>query len=113
MRHAADAVDMAADEVAAEAIVGAQGLLEVHRARLGKTGGTCAALAGDVDREAALRGVEAGDRHAGAVERDAVAERDVVEIAGGRLDGETLAVRVVAQRLDVADAADAADDAGE
>jgi hypothetical protein len=33
-----------------------------------------------------------GDRHAGAIECDAVTEGHVVEVSAGRLDGEALAV---------------------
>ena len=46
----------------------------------------------DVDGEELLRGVERGDGHAGAVERDAVTETHVVEIAVGHRNAEPLAV---------------------
>jgi hypothetical protein len=37
-------------------------------------------------------GTEGGDRHAGAIECDAVTQGHVVEVSAGRLDGEALAV---------------------
>ena len=53
-----------------------------------------------------------GDGHAGAVQRDAVAQLHVVEVAGRHLDLEPLAVgRIRTQRCDGGDAAEAADDA--
>ena len=113
-RDGADAVDVAADQVAVEPVAGAQGLLEIDFAGGVEAVGGGEALGRDLDLEAMVRGVDRDDGHAGAGERDAVADGAMAEPAGGRLDRQRLAERRVgAERVDVDDPADAADDAGE
>ena len=72
--------------------MGAQGFFEVDGAGCGESGGFVQRFGRDVDRELVEGWVKRGDGHAGAIERDAVAQAHVVEVAGGRLDGEALAV---------------------
>ena len=76
----------------AQAVLGAQRLFEVDRAGFCQTGGLVQGFGRDVDREAALGAVKLDHRHAGAIERNAVPQAHVVEVAGGRLDLEPLAV---------------------
>ncbi|MNT31338.1 hypothetical protein D3C72_1671680 [compost metagenome] len=113
--HMADAVHVARDDVAAEAVARAQGLLEVDAAAfVGQAGRLVEGLRGNVDGELPAFRCERGDRHAGAVERDAVAEPDVVEVAVGHLDAESLAVGGGgAEVVDGGDAPHAGDDSGE
>jgi len=112
---AADAVHVARHDVAAKAVARAQGLLEVDAAAfVGQAGGLVEGFGGNVDGELLALGSERGDRHAGAIERDAVAETDVVEVARGHLDAESLAMGGGgAEVVDGGDAPHAGDDSGE
>jgi hypothetical protein len=80
------------DDVAAQAVVGAQGFFEVDGAGFGQAGGFGQRFGGDVDGEAVEGKVQRRGRHAGAVERDAVAQAHVIKVTRRRLDGEALAV---------------------
>ena len=61
----------------------------------------------------AAPGIEGGDRHAGAVERDAVTQADVVEIAGGETMVRRLPWGRAAEVVDGGDAPHAGNDSGE
>ena len=112
--NAAHAVHMARDDVAAQAVVGAQGFFEVDGSGFAQTCGLVQRFRRDVDGETPFGRGQRGDRHAGAVEGDAVAQADIVQVAGGRGEGEPLAVlRGRAEVVDGGDAPDAGDDAGE
>ncbi|MCY1359678.1 hypothetical protein D9M69_462630 [compost metagenome] len=106
----ADAVDVAADQVAAEARGRRQRLLQVDPAAGLEVdeGGARQGLAADVGPEAVAGQLDGGQAHA--VDGDAVAELDVgqVELAGGDLHAD-----VAAFRGERADAADGFDYAGE
>ena len=88
----ADAIHMARHDVATEPVMGAQGFFEVDGAGCGQPGGLVQRFGRNVDRELVLGGVKGGDGHTGTIERNTVAQAHVVEVAGGRLQGETLAV---------------------
>ena len=113
--HLADAVDMTADQVTTEPVVGAQGFLEVDRAtRRGQPRRARQALGRYVDAEGRGVAVEGRDCHASTVDGDAVAERHVLEVARWRGDAESLAVLcIAAERAHVGYPADAGDDACE
>ena len=106
--HAADAIDVAGDQVAAEAVGQAQGLFEVHLARGVEADGAVEGFAGDV--EADDLAVLGDDGEAHAVVGDAVAELDVVEIKGAHIDGQAHAVF---KGRDAQDAAGGGNDSGE
>ena len=92
VRHVADAVHVAGHDMAAQPVVRAQGFFQVDGTRLGQAGGPVQRFGGNVDGEARLLGRQGGDGHAGAVERNAVTQAHVIEVAGRRFDGETLAM---------------------
>ena len=105
---------MAADDMAAEAVGGSQGLFEVEGPGVIKACGFVQALCRNVDGKPIGGGIETGEGHAGAVEGNAVAELGVVEVAPGGGDGEPEAVLGVgAEGRDFSDLAEACDDAGE
>jgi hypothetical protein len=54
-QHEADAVDVARNDVPAEAVVGAQRFFEVDRSRVGEARRACEGLGGDVDAEVPRR----------------------------------------------------------
>ena len=59
----------------------------------------------------ALLRIKAGHGHAGAIERNAVAQADVIQIGGRAINGEALAMgRCIAERINAGNAANAADD---
>ena len=65
----------------------------------------------NVDGELGLHRLKCGDCHAGAIERNAVAQAHIVQVAGRTNDGQALAMRrSVAQGLNLRNAANAADD---
>jgi hypothetical protein len=112
--HAADTVDVARHDVPAQAVAGAKGFLQVDAAAfVGQAGGLVEGLRGDVDGELLSLGDERGDGHAGAVERNAVAEPDVIEVAVGHRDAESFAVGGGgAEVVNGGDAPHAGDDSG-
>ena len=68
----------------------------------------------EMSMELLLRRVERGDGHAGAVERNAVAEPDIVEIPVGHRNAESFAVGGGgAEVVDGGDAPHAGNDSGE
>ena len=77
----ADAVHMAAHDVAAQAVVGAQCFFQIHDARRAQPCGALKRLGRNVDREGAGGAVKRGDCHAGAIQGDAVAVFHVIQIA--------------------------------
>ena len=83
---------MPGDDVAAQAVVGAQGFFQVDAALLVQAAGAGQRLGRDVNRELVAGNVQGGDGHASAIERDAVPQSDVVEVPGRRLQGEALAM---------------------
>jgi len=107
----AEAVDVARHDMAAEPVVRAQRLLEIDVARLREPDRAVQAFARHVDVEAR---VGLGDHgHAGALDRDAVAERDVREVEAAGVHGQPHAgVRRRAERIDRFDAADCRDNSG-
>src|ERR1035437_2728416 len=92
MRHGAEAIDVASYQVTAQPVVGTHGFLQIDGAELRQTSGPGQRLGGNVNRELALRGVQCGHGHAGAIERDAVAHAHVLEVACWASKGEALAV---------------------
>ena len=114
VRHATHAVDVARDDVAAQPVVRAQGFFQIHRPHAIQPGGARQRFGRNIDGKAPGRRVDLRRCHAGAVERDAVAESHVLQIAGRRFDDQLLAVRAArAQIADLGDAADGGDDACE
>ena len=102
---------MARDDVATEPVMGTQGFFKVDRANGRQTGGFAERFGRDVYRELLVRHVERGDRHARAVERNAVAKPSVVQLIRGAFDAESFARGCrLAQRRNGSDAADAGDD---
>ena len=92
MRDAADAVHMARDNMAAQTVVGAQRFFEVDGTGLGQAAGFAQRFGRDVDGELVASGVQVGGGHARAIEGDAVARADVVEVARWRFDGQSIAM---------------------
>ena len=90
--HGADTVDMAGHDMAAEPIMGTQRFLEIDRSALGQTGGLVQRLGRHVDLETVRCQVDTGGGHACAVDGDAVADTDVVEISVRANDGQALAM---------------------
>lgn len=86
------AIHMARDDVPTQSVVGAQGFFQIDGAGLVQAAGFVERLGRDVDGEVQAARGQGGDGHARAVEGDAVAQCDVVEVAVGRLDAKTLAV---------------------
>ena len=82
---------MAADEVAAEAVAGAQRLLEVDGAGARRGRRCSASVAADTSKREA-RAVARDHGEAAAVHRDAVADRDVVGAERRRVDDDAQAV---------------------
>ena len=114
MRDLADAVHMARDDVPTQAVVRAQGFFEVDGPGLVEPRRARQRFGRDVDGEAAGGGIDLRGRHARTIERDAVAQAHVIQIAGGRLDQQLLAMRAaVAQCPHFNDAANRGDDARE
>jgi hypothetical protein len=84
------------------------------RAGLVKAGGAGQRLGRDVHAELPCDRIEPGDGHAGAIERDAVAEADIVQVCRRGFEGQPLAVgRRAAEGVHGDDAPDAGDDSGE
>src|SRR5450830_1451665 len=108
--HHAEAVDVAGDQMAAEAFCQGQGFFQIDFARCIKTGGEVEALARDVDGE--TFGGLFDDGHAGAVEGNRITQRDVVHRQCAGIDVKAHAcVGGVAQRLNGSDFADSGNDA--
>ncbi|KAH0439004.1 hypothetical protein KCU90_g3345, partial [Aureobasidium melanogenum] len=84
MRDRAEAVHVSGDDMAAEPIVRAQRLLEIDLARLAQARRAVQAFARYVDFKR-MRGLS-HDRHAGALNRDAVAKLDIFEIETAGFD---------------------------
>src|SRR5882672_3813001 len=82
----ADAVDVAAHQMAAERIAQGEGFLQVHLAGAVEAAGETQSLGGDIGGEA-LAG-ERGHGQAYALHRDRVADRDVGQAEAGTLDLE-------------------------
>jgi hypothetical protein len=89
LQHLADAVDVARDQVSAEAVGQAQRLFQVHFAGRVEADGAVQRLARDVDL---VDGRLLDDRQADAAVGDRVAQRDVGEVEAGRLDGQAQAL---------------------
>lgn len=89
---AADAIHMTGHDVPAQAIVGPQRFLEVNGAKSVQAGCFIEGLRRNVDREFLRGHIKGGDRHASAIERNAVAQAHIVQIARRGLNGEALAV---------------------
>jgi len=91
-----------------------EGFFQVNGAQRVQPGRLVQRFGGDVDGELFLGHIKGGDRHAGAVERNAVAKTDIVQITNGCLYGQALAMGYrFAQSLDGGNAAYAGDDACE
>ena len=110
-QYLADAIDVAGDEVATEAVRQAQGLLHVDLARFGKADGAGQRFRRDVDAEAVALLLDHGQ--ADTVAGDRVTERNIVETERAGLYGEADGVVFVRTRRKVGDAADGGHDAGE
>ena len=107
---------MAADEVAAEPITHAQGLLQVDRAGPVQADGPLEALVGHLDIE--TPGMQRDDGHAGALQGNRIADGDIIQIESAGIDLQTdpgpfmdrCIGRHIGQRSDGDDAADGRDD---
>ena len=89
----------------------AQGLFQIDGAGGAQPGGLEQRLGRDVDGELRRGWVHAGDRHAGAIERNAVAQAHIVEVARRGRNDQPLAVRgSVAKSLHGGDLPHAGDD---
>ena len=84
---------MPADHVATQRVTNTQGGLEIDATRLAEPGRAGEALGRHVNVEAVALRIEAGHRHAGTVQRDAVAQADAREVARRRLDRQPQAER--------------------
>jgi hypothetical protein len=108
-QYLADAIDVAGDEVATEAVGQAQGLLHVDLARFGKADSAGQRFRRDVDAEAVALLLDHGQ--ADTVAGDRVTERNIVETERAGLYGEADGVVFVRTRRKVGDAADGGHDA--
>src|SRR5712691_3219848 len=82
-----DAVDVTENEVAVEPVGKPQRLLQVDLSRSVQPGGAPQSLAGNIDAEAFFPAFHHGEAHA--VDRDAVADRNVAQAQRARVDGES------------------------
>src|SRR6185369_8843128 len=95
--HFSDAVDVAGDEVAAEALAHGEGFFKVHRARLVESRGDGKRCRADVGAETA-RG-ERGDGEAYALHADGIADADVGHVQTAAVDLEWPRAHDLADRL--------------
>jgi len=102
------AVDMAADQMPVDAVAQAHAFFEVDLAQTVQARGLGQGFGRDIDAEIARR--LGRDGHAGAVDCDRIADRDIVEPERGRFDGQAFAK---AQLFGAHDRARRLDDAGE
>ena len=72
---------MARHQVAAQPVLGAQCFLQIDGAWLVKTSSFVQRLGRHLDAEAVQAWLQASNRHAGAIERDAVAQASIIEVA--------------------------------
>ena len=91
-RDRAHAVHMAANDVPTQAVVGAQGFFQVHRAGLGQPTRMGQRLGRHVYRELVAVKVDGGGRHASAVDGNAVAQGHVGQITGRAGNAEAFAM---------------------
>ena len=88
VRDMSESIHVAGDQMAAQAVVGAQGFFQVDRAQTIQAGGLVQRLGRYIHGEMGCRtqGVHAGNGHARAVDGNAVTQTRVIEVANGAAD---------------------------
>ena len=92
MCDAANAIDMAGNDVTTQAVMGAKGFFKVDDAGFSQAAGFCQGFGRNIDGKSVVGDVQRHGRHAGAVECNAVTQTHVVEVTRRRFNGEALAM---------------------